>query len=47
MLFMFNQMYSVGKIGKQQKHMIVVCIPKTTTPKTPTDYRPITLLNTD
>jgi len=47
MLTMFNQMYSTGKIGKQQKHGIVLCIPKTTTPKTPADYRPITLLNTN
>jgi hypothetical protein len=47
MLLMFNQMYSTGIIRDQQKHGIVVCIPKTTTPKTPADYRPITLLNTD
>jgi len=47
MLIMFNQMYSTGNIGEQQKHGIVVFIPKTTAPKTPADYRPITLLNTD
>jgi len=47
MLIMFNQMYITGNIGKQQKHVIVVCIPKTTAPKTPADYRPIILLNTD
>ena len=47
MLLMFNQMYSTGIIRDQQKHGIVVCIPKTTAPKTPADYRPITLLNTD
>ena len=47
MLLMFNQMYSTGNIREQQKHGIVVCIPKTTALKTPADYRPITLLNTD
>jgi len=47
MLIMFNQMYSTGNIREQQKHGIVVCIPKTTSPKTPADYRPITFLNTD
>ena len=47
MLIMFNQMYSTGNIKEQQKHGIAVCIPKTTAPKTPADYRPITLLNTD
>jgi hypothetical protein len=47
MQIMFNQMYSTGNINEQQKHGIVVCIPKTTAPTTPADYRPITLLNTD
>jgi len=47
MLLVYNQMYSTGNIREQQKHAIVVCIPKTTAPKTPADYRPITLLNTD
>jgi hypothetical protein len=48
MLITFNQMYSTGNIREQQKHGIVVCIPKTTPPppKTPADYRPITLLGT-
>jgi hypothetical protein len=31
---------------EQQKHDIVVCIPKTGIPTTTTDYRPIILLNT-
>ena len=43
----FKQMYSTGNGSEQQKHGIVVCIPKTTAPKTPADYRPITLFNTD
>jgi len=45
-LIMFNQMYSTGNIREQQRHVITVCIPKTTAPKTPADYRPIALLNT-
>jgi len=47
MLIMFNQMYSTGSIREQQNNGIVLCIHKTTVPKTPADYRPITLLNTD
>jgi Reverse transcriptase (RNA-dependent DNA polymerase). len=47
MLALFNRMYLDGRIMEQQKHGIVVCIPKTDTTTTPADYRPITLLNTD
>jgi len=47
MLPPFNQMYLDGWIMEQQKHGIVVCIPKTDSPTTPTDCRPIILLNTD
>ena len=32
MLIMHNQMYSTGNIGEQQKHGIVVYIPKKTAP---------------
>jgi len=46
MLIMFNQMYRIGNIREQQKHGIVLCIPKTTTPKTPADYKLTILLNT-
>jgi len=46
MLIMFNQMYSTGNKWEQQKHGIVLCVPKTTAPKTPADYRPITWLTT-
>lgn len=38
MLALYIQMYLEGRI--------VVCIPKTDTPTTPLDYRPIILLNT-
>jgi len=47
MLAPFNQMYLDGRIMEQQKHGIVVCIPKTDPPTTPADCRPIILLNTD
>ena len=47
MLSMFNQMYNPGNLMEQLKHGIVVCLPKTTAPKTTADYRSITLLNTD
>jgi len=46
MLALFNQMYNNSKIRDQQKHGLVVCIPKKTVPTQPADYRPITLLNT-
>jgi hypothetical protein len=47
MLVLFKQMYNDGKIRDQQKHGLVVCIPKKTVPTQPADYRRITLLNTD
>jgi hypothetical protein len=47
MLAIFNLMYLDSKIMGPQKHGIVVCVPKTDSPSTPADYRPITLLNTD
>jgi hypothetical protein len=45
MLAIFNQMYLDGRIMGRQKHGIIVYIPKTNSPSTPADYRP--LLNTD
>jgi hypothetical protein len=47
MLALINQMYLEGRIMEPQKHGTVVCIPKTSAPNTPVDYKPITLLNTD
>jgi len=35
------------KISAQQKHGVIVCLPKSSDPTTPADFRPITLLNTD
>jgi hypothetical protein len=40
-------MFVPGNLTKQQKRGVVVCIPKTTRPSQPSDYRPIMLLNTD
>ena len=45
-LDLFSQMFAPGNLTEQQKRG-VVCITKTTRPKQPSDYRPITLLNTD
>jgi len=47
MLTMSDQMYSTVKIREQQKHEIVVCLPRTIAPRTPADYGPTTLLKTD
>jgi hypothetical protein len=47
MLGIMNQMHSDGKIMEQQKHGILVCIPKKPTPIRPDDYRALTLLNAD
>lgn len=41
----YSKLYLDGRIMEQQKHDIVVCIPKTDIPTTKADYRPITLLN--
>jgi hypothetical protein len=46
MLALFSQMYIDGKI-REQKHGLVVCIPKNTAPTKPVEYRPNTLLNTN
>jgi hypothetical protein len=40
-------MHEKGEVDQQQKHVVVVCIPKTPHPVYPADYRPLTLLNTD
>jgi hypothetical protein len=47
MLDFLNRMHSNGTIMKQQKHGILLCLPKTPTPTRPEDYRPLTLLNAD
>jgi hypothetical protein len=40
-------MYEKGEVAQQQKHGVIVCIPKSLHPVYPPDYRPLTLLNTD
>ena len=40
-------MFIDGDILDSQKHGMLVCLPKTTKPARPEDYRPLTLLNTD
>jgi len=44
---MMNQMFMERKVSAQQKHGVIVCLPKSSEPTTPADFRPITLLNTD
>jgi endonuclease/exonuclease/phosphatase family metal-dependent hydrolase len=47
LLSILQQMHTHGKITPQQKRGIMVCLPKTPTPKYPEEYRVLTLLNTD
>ena len=44
---MMNIMFMEIKVSAQQKHGVIVCLPKSSDPTTPEDFRPITLLNTD
>jgi hypothetical protein len=43
---LLNQMFLHNKIATQQKHAIVLCLPKSIYP-TPDGYRPISLLTTE
>jgi hypothetical protein len=45
MLDIIQQMHTKGNIMPQQKHGIIVLLPKTTNPTTPDHYRALTLLN--
>jgi len=47
MLTIFNRMFLDARIIEQQKHGIMVCIPKNDISTTPAEYTQITLLNTD
>jgi hypothetical protein len=44
---MINQMFMERKMSAQQKDGVIVCLSKSSDPTTPTDFRPISLLNTD
>ena len=44
---MMNQMLMERKESAQQKHGVIVCLPKSNDPTTPAHFRPITLLNTE
>ena len=46
-LDILSTMFARNNISEQQKRGVIVCIPKTARPHQPSDYRPITLLNTD
>jgi len=47
MLTLMNNLYIDGILTNNQKHGILVCIPKTAHPTRIEEYRPLTLLNTD
>ena len=42
-----NQMFQQRSITQQQKHGIIICLPKANAVQTPEGYRPITLQNSD
>ena len=44
---MMNQMFMERKVSTQQKHDVIVCLPKPSDPTTPADSQLIILLNTD
>jgi hypothetical protein len=46
-LQLLNHMFLQKHLSSRQKHGIVVCLPKSSNPHTPNDYRPISLLTTD
>jgi hypothetical protein len=46
-LDLFSQMFATSNLSEQQKRGVILCIPKTARPHQQSDYRPITLLNTD
>jgi hypothetical protein len=47
LLKLFREMFFDRKLTAQQKHGVIVLIPKTSKPMTPAEYRPITSLNND
>jgi hypothetical protein len=44
---LLNRMFLHNQVSTQQKHKIVVCLPKSNGDPTPDGYRPITLLTTE
>jgi hypothetical protein len=42
-----NQMNMEKAISTQQKHGVIICLPKNSESQRPTDFRPITHLNVD
>jgi hypothetical protein len=47
MLQLYNSFFQTGTIPKEITRGIIVCLPKNNRPQTVSDYRPLTLLNTD
>jgi hypothetical protein len=47
MTAILNQMFWEGQITQNQKHGVIICLPKVPGGSTPQEYRPITPLNTN
>jgi hypothetical protein len=47
LLLLFNHTFLDKHISRKQKHGIIVCLPKSTSPRTLEDYRQISLLTTE
>jgi hypothetical protein len=47
MTVILNRMFWEGQITQNQKHGVIICLPKVPAGSTPQEYRPITLHNTD
>lgn len=47
LLQVYNSFFETGKIPKEITRGVIVCLSKSNRPKTVSDYRPLTLLNTD
>jgi len=47
LLEIINHMYIDGKISDNQKHGMIICVPKKPRPTRPEDFRHLTLLNAD
>jgi len=45
--YIYIYIYIEGKATEQQKHGVIMCVPKSKSPTKPEDFRPITFLNND
>jgi hypothetical protein len=47
LLLLLNHMFLDKRISWKQKHRIIICLPKSTSPRTVEDFRPISLLTNE